>query len=294
MRRFLLALALVGAFFAPSFAQQVQIPPPAGVTITGCAYNGTPPTLVSGTYGVIQCGANGALTVIGVEQPDVSGTFTNATQTTSITSTSQDGYGTILFTISGTYGTASAVFELSDDGGTTWFPVVAARSDGSGSEIGYTSLTNVSRAWVIPVAGMDLVRIRSTAVASGSAFVRISSTSVQTSPMPTVVTQISGNAAGTTGAVVGTLAAVANKTTYICGFNVSAIGGTAAVGPITIAGLVTASQVYQGSSSAAGVTLGQSFTPCISASAVNTAITITTTANGTATAVDVNSWGYQQ
>ena len=44
-----------------------------------------------------------------------------------------------------------------------------------------------------------------------------------------------------------------------------------------------------------GKALPSSFTfnPCIPASAANTAITVTTTANGTATAVDVNSWGYQ-
>jgi hypothetical protein len=107
-------------------------------------------------------------------------------------------------------------------------------------------------------------------------------------------TPVTGNATGTTGAVVGTLAGAASKTTYICGFNVYAIGGTAAVGPITVAGLTGSSQVYQGSSSAAGGKVADaSFNPCIPASAVNTAITITTTADGTATAVDVNSWGYQ-
>lgn len=107
-------------------------------------------------------------------------------------------------------------------------------------------------------------------------------------------TPVTGNAAGSTGAVVGTLAGAASKTTYICGFNVSAIGGTAAVGPITIAGLTGSSQVYQASSSAAGGKVADaSFNPCIPASAANTPITITTTADGTATAVDVNSWGYQ-
>lgn len=107
-------------------------------------------------------------------------------------------------------------------------------------------------------------------------------------------TPITGNATGTTGAVVGTLAGVAAKTTYICSFNVSAIGGTAAVGPITVAGLVTSSQVYQLASLAAGVTLNVPFFPCIPASAVNTPITITTTADGTASAVSVNSAGYQE
>jgi hypothetical protein len=108
------------------------------------------------------------------------------------------------------------------------------------------------------------------------------------------IASITGNASGTTGAVVGTLAAVSAKTTYICGFAISAIGGTAALGPITVAGLVGTSQVYQLASSATGVTLPVTYTPCIPASAPNTAITITTTANGTATAVNVNSWGYQQ
>ncbi|CAN7374315.1 hypothetical protein LJR220_003337 [Bradyrhizobium sp. LjRoot220] len=111
---------------------------------------------------------------------------------------------------------------------------------------------------------------------------------------PTGATAIQGNAAGTTGAVVGTLAANATKITYLCDFDVSGIGGTAALGPVTIAGLLGGSKIYQLSSSATGVTLSKSFNPCIPASAINTAITITTTANGTATAVNVNSSGYQQ
>jgi len=106
---------------------------------------------------------------------------------------------------------------------------------------------------------------------------------------------ITGNATGSTGAVVGTLAGAASKTTFVCGFNVSAIGGVATVGPVTVAGLVGSSQVYQVpvNATAGQVLLTQNFNPCIPASAANTAITITTTADGTATAVDVNSWGYQ-
>jgi hypothetical protein len=111
---------------------------------------------------------------------------------------------------------------------------------------------------------------------------------------PAGATAITGNGTGTTGAVVGTLAAAAAKLTYICGFAVSALGGTAAVGPITIAGLVGSSMVYYFASAAAGAQLTQAFTPCIPSSAVNTAITTTTTADGTASNVAVNSWGYQK
>jgi hypothetical protein len=107
-------------------------------------------------------------------------------------------------------------------------------------------------------------------------------------------TPITGNGTGTTGAVVGTLAAAAAKLTYICGFAVSAVGGTAAVGPITIAGLVGSSMIYYFASAAAGAQLTQTFMPCIPGSAVNTAITTTTTADGTASNVAVNSWGYQK
>ena len=111
-------------------------------------------------------------------------------------------------------------------------------------------------------------------------------------PCPTTST-ITGNSTGTTGAVVGTLAGVTGKYTYICGFSVSAVG-TGAEGPITIAGTVTASLVYQLTAAAAGAQLTQTFTPCIQSSASGTNITVTTTANGSASAVDVNSWGFLQ
>jgi hypothetical protein len=111
---------------------------------------------------------------------------------------------------------------------------------------------------------------------------------------PTGATPITGNAIGTTGAVVGTLAAATAKTTYICSFDITAIGGTAAIGPITVAGLVTGSATYYLNSSATGVIFVREFNPCVPASAVNTAITTTTTADGTATNVSVNSHGYQQ
>lgn len=108
--------------------------------------------------------------------------------------------------------------------------------------------------------------------------------------------QITGNAAGTTGAVVGTLTGAVNKTTYICGFDVSSVGGTAPSGPITLAGLIGSSMVYQVPINATGgqILVSRTFFPCLPASAVNTSITVTTTAAAGATAVNVNSWGYRQ
>jgi hypothetical protein len=103
---------------------------------------------------------------------------------------------------------------------------------------------------------------------------------------------ITGNNTGA-GGVVGTLAAsTVGKTTFICGFSVDAIGGTASVGPITLAGIVGSPMTFQLSASATGTFREKTFSPCLAASAPGTAITVT--ASGTATAVDVNSWGYQQ
>lgn len=109
---------------------------------------------------------------------------------------------------------------------------------------------------------------------------------------PSGATQIAGNAIGTTSAVVGTLTATATTTANICGFNVSALGGTATVGPIVVAGLLGGSQTYYMAATAAGNTITVPFSPCLAASAINTNITITTTADGTASNVAVNSWGF--
>lgn len=282
---FILALTSTASFAQSCF-------PDASGSHVNC---GVPVMYLNGAISVAVDATHG-LPTTGVEQADVAGTFTNATQTTSITSTSQDGYGTVLISINGTYAGAAAVFELSDDNGTTWSPMAVTRSDGSGSETGYTALTNLTRAWIVPVAGIDLIRVRSTAVTSGTVNVRISSTSVNTSPIPPVPTIIAGNAIGTTGAVVGTLAAAANKLTTLCDFNVSALGTANTVGPIVVAGLLGGSRTYQASTLATGVEYYKSehFSPCLPASAPNTAITITTTAAAGATAVDVNSSGTQQ
>lgn len=111
---------------------------------------------------------------------------------------------------------------------------------------------------------------------------------------PYGATPIVNAATGTTGAVAASLGATANVTNYIAGFNVSAIGGTAAVGPITVSNLIgDKTFTYQLAASASGNTLQVQFSPPIPAKAANTAITVTTTADGTASAVAVNVWGFQ-
>lgn len=106
-------------------------------------------------------------------------------------------------------------------------------------------------------------------------------------------------AAGTTGAVVATMAANANWKNWICGFDVSGTGASAAaMSPITVAGTQGGSLVYQGvnggTAAAPVAPFIVRFNPCVPASAVNTAITVTTTAAalGAGAAVDVQAYGF--
>lgn len=100
---------------------------------------------------------------------------------------------------------------------------------------------------------------------------------------------------GTTGAVVATLAAAPAKTTFICGFTVTSGGGaSAALLAVTISGIATTMTFqYLDPASGQGV-LGAAFPVCIPASGQNTAIVVTKSATGTATASAVNAWGCQQ
>lgn len=159
----------------------------SSVNLTGI--NGTPPSLTNPIFTAY------------AEAGDTTGTFTNATQTTSITATNADGYATALISINGTYGTATGIFEASDDAGVTFYSVLCTRSDGTASETGYTTLTNTARQWYCPVAGNDSFRIRSTAVATGTVNGRISisapptSSALQVGPTGANANQVQGTAA---------------------------------------------------------------------------------------------------
>jgi hypothetical protein len=109
---------------------------------------------------------------------------------------------------------------------------------------------------------------------------------------PAGVTPIVAVGTGSTSAVTATLAASATLKTYICSVDVSALG-TLAVGPITITNVAGSTFTYQLTATASGNLFTRTFTPCVPTSAVNTSMVITTTADGSATAVDINATGYQ-
>lgn len=180
---------------------------------------------VSAAQGAAAAVTGGWPTIAG-EPTDTTGTFTNGTQTGNVTTPTVDGYETATITIHGTYGTATATFLGSDDGGTTYYPLQCARSDGTAIETGYTTLTNTSRAWYCPIHGFDSVQVLSSAVASGTVSVRVSISSYST-------------AAGVAEAIPG-VATAANQPTN------AAQGSTTSgqTGPLNQCGVLSSAPTY--------------------------------------------------
>lgn len=115
-------------------------------------------------------------------------------------------------------------------------------------------------------------------------------------------TPITASATGTTGATTATLPAVSGKTTYICGFQFMGTNATAAnpATNVTITGTISGTLNFGYPTLAAAATVantppvGEVFTPCIQASAINSAIVVNGPALGAgATLVTVSAWGYQ-
>lgn len=136
---------------------------------------------------VVAMSPNSIATTLNAELPDITGTFTNATQTTAIQATGLNGYDNVFVSINGTYTTATATFQGSDDGGATWKNIaVAARTDSQTIESGYTNLSNIGRGWNINIQGFDAFQVLSSAVATGTVNVRISPESAPTNAGATV------------------------------------------------------------------------------------------------------------
>ena len=117
---------------------------------------------------------------------------------------------------------------------------------------------------------------------------------------PSGAVPIASGATGTTGTVTATIPALTNHYSYICGFSVSFLenvtGGTTS-GPITVTGL-SQGQTFTFQLAAVAASGSSIFTvnfpTCLPGNASNSAITVNSTANAQATAVDVNAWGFQQ
>ena len=114
---------------------------------------------------------------------------------------------------------------------------------------------------------------------------------------PNGATPVTATNTGTTASIAATLAAVAGKTTYICGFSIRATATAGASGNATVAGLaggtLNFTQWAGPVASAQGVLEPNLGLVCLPASAANTTIVITSAAPGTGGVISIAAWGYQ-
>lgn len=113
-----------------------------------------------------------------------------------------------------------------------------------------------------------------------------------------VETPVTNSATGTIAATPATLAAGgATKTTFVCGFSVRSNATAAATGNVTLAGVIGGTMnfthITQVNTADMGIT-DKEFYPCLPASALNTAITVTSPAPGTGGVVSTTIWGFQK
>jgi hypothetical protein len=205
--------------------------------------------------------------------------------------------------ISGTFTGLSAVIEGTADG-SNWTSLAAQRADTLALETTLVTPDATARTWYVNCANLRQVRFRVTAISTNSVTAQIASSFFPGSPLLTVLTigQGAGGTpqpvtpqppgAGSTGQTAVTssstggaqanncsLAAVAGKTNYVTGFEVTGAGATgASVISITLTGTISGTLNYTLAIPAgvnAGVTpLIVEFPEPIPASAVNTALTL--------------------
>ncbi len=149
-----------------------------------------------GTYDRARGDSVGGLRVYNRPDDVTTGTITANGQ--SVTATVKDGMGSVVFSISGTYGVLTINFEVSFDGGTNYWLCSVAPGSTSGVPVVSQALTANQLIWyeaALP-AGTTHVRVRSSTYASGTANVRISQAQAGYEPAPSISGGIIGLSPG--------------------------------------------------------------------------------------------------
>ena len=111
-------------------------------------------------------------------------------------------------------------------------------------------------------------------------------------PLNAVPVQASGT--GTTAAINLSLPGASGKTTYLCGFSYWTSATAATFGTLTVTNIQTTMSFEQPVGAIPAVLeLSKTFSPCIPASAANTAVNINGVAPGTGGVGTAAAWGYQ-
>ena len=127
------------------------------------------------------------------------GLTTAATFAPSSTGIDVTQYNIATVRVSGAYEGANITFQQSDDG-TNWYTTQGARVDSGLIEGVSGAMTNLTRAWDIPIGGATKLRVNLTAITSGTVNIGITVQSFAYDPCPGVVAQ---GAAATGTAVQG-------------------------------------------------------------------------------------------
>jgi hypothetical protein len=171
---------------APVAIASNQSAVPVSGTVTANAGTGFPSANANGqatsanSAPVVLASDQSALPIIGYKPSAVTGTLTTTSGAGSTVSASCAQAGSAAISINGTYTNVALVFEASDDGGTTWYTVVAHRSDSITTGNGYNpasstaqNLYSASLLFRVAVATYTTVRVRCNNYGSGTVNVRI-------------------------------------------------------------------------------------------------------------------------
>lgn len=153
---------------------------------------------------------------------------TSLVNTTSVIVAAVSNAASVTVTVKGTY-TAVLIFEATDDGGTTWYAIVGARTDGSSSEITTATISSTIRGWKFDVSAFQYFRVRCTSFTSGSVTTNVYPTSMPTSSVAVLGQNNQIASAGTVsliqnalpsgtntlGSVIATGRATGGSTTYL-------------------------------------------------------------------------------
>lgn len=156
------------------------------------------------------------------QPPRTTGTITTSSSTVSA---AVAGYGVAFVTVNGTYAGVTVNFEVSDDGGTTWYSQPCTRTDANVQEASEALPSNQTRGWDCGVYASSNFRVRSSAYTSGTANIGITLSAAAIEPALTVAlpdpcqsgpkTFVAISVTANTQLVTG----VSGKQTYICSLN---------------------------------------------------------------------------
>jgi hypothetical protein len=163
------------------------------VETTNPSIAGTAGTPNAGVLSVQGIASATPVIVQGLQSARNTGNLTSGSTTLGPWDASEYNIATVV--LSGTYNSVTAVFEGSDDGGTTWVGIQGVRTAEFVAESGFSLLTNTTRAWDIPIGAFTHFRVRSTAWTSGTAVIGCTFQSFAYEPSPTagIVQSVGGS-----------------------------------------------------------------------------------------------------